>query len=48
MELKETNKEEKKKKGKKQIRKSREGTCGREDTKAWFEKNHGNVWKIMD
>lgn len=38
----------KKKKGKKQIRKSREGTCGRENTKAWFEKNHGNVWKIMD
>lgn len=35
---------------KKQIRGvgwGREGTCGKEYTKAWFEKNHGYVWKIM-
>ena len=33
---------------KKQIRGGGEGTCGKENTKAWFEKNHGYVWKIMD
>lgn len=30
------------------VSESREGTCGKENTKIWFEKNHDNVQKIMD